>query len=103
MSRRDKIEALLKDDPNDAFLLYALALEDRGAGDFASAISRLKSLRDSQPGYVPTYLALGQLLAQEAAIDEARTVLRDGIAAASSAGDDHAAGEMRSLLQEIGG
>ena len=101
MSRREKLEEMLKDDPNDPFLQYALANEDLNDGATAVGIERLESLIASSPDYVGAYFRLGQVFATEARRAEAGQILNQGIATAEREGDQHAASEMRQLLSEL--
>jgi predicted Zn-dependent protease len=103
MSRRQKLEALLADNPDDVFLQYALAMEFASEGDPGAACDRLQRLLAQDAHYVPAYFQLGQLLAQRGAADQARQVLARGIEQARRAGDDHAEGEMREFLDDLAG
>lgn len=101
MPKREKLEALLKENPEDAFLNYALALQLASEGDRLGGIERLTRLSQREPGYVPTWFQLGQLLAQGDETDRAKQVLARGIEVARRAGDQHAEGEMRGLLESL--
>jgi hypothetical protein len=98
-----QIEALLADDPDDAFLRYGLAMEHASAGDDAQCAAALRDLiaRTEAAPYVPAFLQCGQALARLDRGDEACAVLRAGIAAARQAGDTHAEGEMQGLLTSL--
>jgi hypothetical protein len=101
MSRREKIEAMLVDDPGDTFLRYSLAMELDKEGDHDASLTRFADLtRDDLP-YVPAFFMAGQQLVRLQRLDEARTILRDGIAAAQIQGDLHAAGEMSEFLASL--
>jgi len=100
LSRREKIETLLRDDPSDVFLRYSLALELEGAGDWEPALELLEALGRETPPYVPALQMAGQFLA--ALIEDARRALREGIEAARGQGNQHAAGEMAELLMSLG-
>tara|TARA_R110002049_G_scaffold2750_4_gene21967 strand:+ start:140878 stop:141201 length:324 start_codon:yes stop_codon:yes gene_type:complete len=102
MSRREKIEAMLADDPGDTFLRYSLAMELRSEGDHQSSIERLDELTKDSPPYVPAYFMAAQQLADLDQIDKARDYLRSGIDEARSQGDQHAAAEMSELLASLG-
>ena len=102
MSRREKIEAMLVDDPTDVFLRYSLAMELRGEGDHQASISRLEELTKDAPPYVPAFFMAAQQLAELDRIDEAREFLRSGIDEARQQGDQHAAAEMSELLASLG-
>lgn len=101
--RREKLVEMLAANPTDSFLIYALALDEAGAGESAAATSRLRGLIETDPSYVPTWFQLGRLLLEQGATDEASSVLQRGIEVATRAGDAHAAGELRGLLAEITG
>jgi predicted Zn-dependent protease len=98
--RMEQIEALLADDPNDAFLCYGLAMEYASAGDEATAAEKLLQLVDSQP-YVPAFLQGGQILNRLGRDTDAAALLKRGIEAAKQQGDTHAMGEMEGLLSSL--
>ena len=100
-TRREKIEAMLADDPNDPELHYMLAMEHVSQGDDAGAVRCFERLFTVAPTYPPAYHMAGQALARLGRIDEARTVLQKGIAIALSRNDSHAAGEMQALLESL--
>jgi predicted Zn-dependent protease len=102
-TRREKIETMLADTPEDQFLRYALALEMQKAGEHEPAIELLRGLMAETPPHVPSFLMAAQYLAKRAAYDEARAILRDGIEAARGQGEQHAASEMSELLANLGG
>ncbi|QJW96847.1 hypothetical protein [Frigoriglobus tundricola] len=101
--RMAQIEAMLADDPNDAFLRYGLAMEHASAGDDAECVTVLRDLivRTAEAPYVPAFLQCGQALVRLDRTAEACEVLRAGIGAAARAGDTHAQGEMQGLLSSI--
>jgi predicted Zn-dependent protease len=101
-TRRQRIEDLLREDPNDSFLWYGLAMEQAGAGEHEAALWTLDELRRRDPDYVPAYLQAGQLLARLDREEEARAVFQIGIAVARRKGDLHAAGEMEGFLDGLG-
>ncbi len=102
MTRREKLEALLQDDPSDVFLRYGLALELEKEGDHEASLARLRELQSGEPPYVPAFFMAAQQLVRLARIDEARSALRDGIEQARRQGNGHAAGEMGELLASLG-
>lgn len=102
MSRREKIEAMLADDPRDTFLRYSLAMELDKEGDHDGSLTRFGELTRDEPPYVPAFFMAAQQLARLERINEARTFLRDGIDAARTQGNAHAAGEMSEFLASLG-
>ncbi|MEM9657449.1 MAG: hypothetical protein AAF961_03725 [Planctomycetota bacterium] len=102
MSRREKIEAMLADAPDDVFLRYGLAMELEKEGDHSASLAKLAELVEGQPPYVPAYFMAAQQLTRLGRVGEARTYLRNGIEAAREQGDAHAAGEMSEFLSSLG-
>lgn len=102
MSRREKIEAMLADDPGDTFLRYSLAMELDKEGVHDQSLAKFGELTRDDPPYVPAFFMSAQQLARLARVDEARDILRNGITAARSQGDQHAAGEMTEFLASLG-
>jgi hypothetical protein len=100
-TRRAMLEELLAKKPEDAFARYGLAMECMNGGDAAGADTHFRYLLEHSAGYVPAYLMYGQFLVRESRADEARKVLTAGIAAAEQARNEHARGEMETLLTEI--
>jgi predicted Zn-dependent protease len=104
--RMDQIEAMLKDNSDDAFLRYGLAMEHASAGDDAACATVLReliALKTADP-YIPAYLQAGQALARLDRTAEACDVLRAGLDAAKKVGTPeamHAHGEMLGLLSSI--
>ena len=101
--RMEHIEEMLAADPEDAFLSYALAMEYVGTGDDATAAELLSELAlgNSDEPYVPAFLMAGQAFQRLGKEAEACTILKQGIAAATKVGNDHARGEMEGLLSSI--
>ena len=101
--RMEQLEAMLLDDPHDAFLRYGLAMEHTSAGDDTSAtvvLLELIALKQSDP-YVPAYLQAGQSLMRLGREPESAMVLKEGIEAARKTGNLHAMGEMEALLATV--
>jgi thioredoxin-like negative regulator of GroEL len=101
MNRREKLEELLRESPDDVFLRYALALAWASEGNAQLARERLEALLDDDSHYVPAYLQLAQLQVEVGATVEAKSVLARGIEMARRAGNSHAEGEMRGLLEQL--
>ncbi|MFP6611575.1 MAG: hypothetical protein VB875_09360 [Pirellulales bacterium] len=100
-SRREQIEAMLADEPQDVFLRYSLAMELKKESRHEDSLGLLRELMAGDPPHVPSSFMAGQQLAGLQRIDEARDVLRQGIDAARRQGDEHAAGEMSDFLNSL--
>jgi len=99
LSRRERLEAMLADDPGDVFLHYALATEWLKEGDFATAEVRFQNLHVDFPDYVPAWFQHAQALAEQGRLDEARLIGEQGLITARRVGDTHAAGEIAGFLE----
>ncbi len=102
MSRREQIEQLLAEEPNDVFLKYSLALEYDREGNTAESLRRLEELMAVESPYVPAFHMAGQIYAKSGQTEEAREVLRKGIEIARAQGRQHDAAEMADLLATLG-
>jgi len=98
MTRKDKLLALLADDPNDAFARYGLAMEHVSAGDDEQAVAEFRELVQRNPDYVAGHQQLGQALQRLDRAAEARAAWQAGIAQAQRQGNAHAAQEMQGFL-----
>lgn len=92
---------MLQESPDDTFLLYALAMEQRSTGDDEAALSQLDRVLAVDSDYVAAYFQKGQILAGLDRPEPARQVLQQGVAVAVRVGDNHAAGEMSEFLATI--
>ena len=100
-TRRQKLEAFLTQNPEDAFTRYGIALECLRENDLAGAEVHFKALLRANPDYVPGYQMYAQTLAEHNRADEAKALLNSGIAAAIRQGNQHARSEMEGLLMQL--
>jgi len=101
MSRREQLEAMLADSPDDTFLRYALAMELENEDENERSLELHAGLIAGNPPYVPSFFMSGQQLANLDRIDEAKQMLEKGIEQANVQNDLHAAGEMRQFLDSL--
>ena len=102
MSRREKLEAMLAEDPDDQMLRYMLAMELQSEDEFDRCLEMFDQLMNDQPPHVPSFLMAGQLLARLGRVDDATRIYETGIHQAVVQENDHAAGEMREFLAGLG-
>jgi predicted Zn-dependent protease len=100
-SRKEQIEAMLADEPNDSELRYMLAMEHVSAGDDSGAVACFRELIARTSNYFPAYHMAGRALQRLGKISEARSLLQEGIPLALRQGNTHAAGEMQELLDNL--
>ena len=102
MPRREQIEAMLAEDPGDTFLRYSLAMELDKEGENDASLATLGELSRGDPPYIAAFFMAAKQLVRLKRTEEARAFLRDGIEAARSQGDAHAAAEMSEYLMALG-
>jgi thioredoxin-like negative regulator of GroEL len=102
MTRREKIEAMLAEEPQDVFLRYSLAMELNRERRHDESLALFRELQSGRPPHVPSFFMAAQQLASLGRVDAARDVLRRGIDEARTQGDPHAAGEMSEFLTSLG-
>jgi Flp pilus assembly protein TadD len=100
-TRKQQIEEMLAEDPNDPFLRYGLAMEHVAEGQDDEAVRCFQELLRVSPDYVPGYMQAGRALTRLGREEEARAMYRSGITAARQKGDAHAAEEMQSFLEQL--
>lgn len=101
VNRIEKIQQMLVEAPDDLFLKHALALEFIKIGKDHDARLLFEEILAKDPGYVGSYYHLGKLLERLNEFTHAEEVYEKGIKEAMKAGDRHAAGELRSALEDI--
>ena len=102
LTRRQKIESMLLEEPRDVFLRYSLALEMVNEDESEPAVVILQQLCVETPAYVPAFFRCAQIMADLNKVEDSRNFLRDGIEVARAQGDMHAAAEMSEMLSDLG-
>lgn len=59
-SRTEQIQEMLKSEPNDSFLNYALALEFSKSNELKKSIDIIEALLEREPAYLGAYYQLGK-------------------------------------------
>lgn len=100
-SRREMLEEMLAECPDDAEMRYSVAMEYASGGDLEGAVHGFRETFARSPDYAPAYHQAGMVLVRLNQPEEARDVLGKGIAAARRIGNQHAADEMQGLLDTL--
>lgn len=100
-SRIAALQAILKDNPDDAFARYALGLEHSSSGDAESALAEFKQLLATHPDYTNGYFMAAQVLERTGRIADARQMLELGIASARQSNNRHALSEMEAMMEAL--
>lgn len=102
MPTKEQLEALLRNDPEDVFLNYGLAMALLKEGREDDALDSFDRAIELDEGYVAAYFHKGRLLMNLGRSDEARATLTRGLSAAKQASNEQSAGEISELLAELG-
>lgn len=83
-SRLQLLEDMLRKEPHDSFLNYAIALEFKKKGDISRAIGLMEKLIGRDPAYLAAYYQLGKLYEVQADKEKALNIYRKGITVAQA-------------------
>ncbi|MBK8845832.1 MAG: tetratricopeptide repeat protein [Bacteroidetes bacterium] len=106
MSIKSRIESLkdfLQMEPNDAFTLYALALEYAREDNLNESQNYFTQLLHRHPGYLAAYYHLGKLYERLNNSVEAGSIYMAGIKLAERLNNNHARTELNSAYKELTG
>jgi tetratricopeptide (TPR) repeat protein len=95
------LKQIIEQNPKDALALYALGLEYKSLGEFASAVDLFERLLRVDPANVPGYFQKAQVHLSLSQKEEAIKVLTAGILRAAEAGHLHARDKMQDLLESL--
>ena len=101
MERIEKLKEFLKDNPNDSFVLHALALEYIKMGDDVNARLLFESILNREPSYVGSYFHLAKLFERIGETEKAIKIYEKGMEEAKRAGENHVYNELRSAYEEL--
>ena len=99
--RMQQLQQMLERTPDDAFLLYGIALEYKKMKEPEQAMKYLQRVIEVDPGYCYAYFQRGQIQESMGDIEAARDTYLTGIDAAGRKGDAHARSELEGALSMI--
>ncbi|MBI4904184.1 MAG: tetratricopeptide repeat protein [Acidobacteria bacterium] len=100
--RLQSLQALLEQDPNNAFVRYGLAQALASAGKLTESVGAYRDLIARDPGYVAAYYHGGQTLEKLGDTDAARKIYEEGMEACKRKGDMHTHSEIQAALDMLG-
>ena len=98
MSRLNQLLEMLKSEPNDSFLNYALALEYAKTDDIAKAIQLIEDLLARDEAYLGAYYQLGKYFEQINQIKNAVITYTKGASIAKQQKNNKALSELNEAL-----
>jgi len=102
-SRLEKLLEFLKNEPNDAFLKYALATEYLRINQTDKALEYYEDLLNNYPNYIGTYYHLGKLYEALNRKQDAITTYETGMKVTKEQRDNHAFSELQAVYREATG
>ena len=99
--RMQQLQQMLERTPDDAFLLYGIALEYKKMKEPEQAMKYLGRVIEIDPGYCYAYFQRGQIQESMGDIESAKSTYLAGIEAAGRKGDAHARSELEGALSMI--
>ena len=93
-----QLQEMLLRQPDDAFLLYGLAMEYKKADEPARALEYFEKVVQRDPNYCYAYYQRAQVHEALGDVEAAKRTLRDGLDAADRSGDGHARQEIEAAL-----
>jgi tetratricopeptide (TPR) repeat protein len=93
--RVKQLEDMIAQDPEDEFVLFALAQEYGKSQDYIKSIAHYTKLKDINPDYVVLYYHLAATYVITEDHDEALQTYSDGIRIATKLNDQHALAELK--------
>lgn len=102
-TRLDQLREMLADEPEDAFIRYAIALELKRAGNMEQAAADLEALLKADPKYIACYYQLALILIDLGRVEEALHVCETGSLQCIITGDRKARAELIELKHAIAG
>ncbi|WP_448519411.1 tetratricopeptide repeat protein [Rhodoflexus sp.] len=97
--RLQELLQMLANEPDDAFLIYAVAMEYR-KDEPAKALQMLEQLAANQPDYTATYYHLAAMYREAGRNDEAIATYEKGIAVCQKIQDRHALNELQRAYRQ---
>ena len=101
MTRMEQLKQFLKEQPNDPFMQYCIALEYIKTGDKEEGLLWFDKLQTGHPDYVATYYHKGKLLEALNKKELAEQTYYTGIEVAQRIQDYHALSELQGARNEL--
>ena len=93
-----QLQQMLQRQPDDAFLLYGVAMEYKKADESARALEYFGKVLQRDPNYCYAYYQRAQVHESLGDVEAAKRSLREGLEAADRSGDGHARQEIEAAL-----
>lgn len=99
-NRIEQLLSFLAKEPNDSFLLYALAMEYSKA-DIEKSLALYEQLLREHASYLPTYYQAAKLYEELEEEERASEIYQKGIALSEQSQDEHTLKELQKAYQQF--
>lgn len=99
--RMEQLMQMLRESPNDSFLLFAIAKAHFNQSEFQEANSYFVQLESKDPNYTGMYLHWGNTQKAEGNLFKAKEIFEKGVMMCNKTGDFHAKAELLAALQDL--
>ncbi len=99
-NRIEQLLSFLEKEPNDSFLLYALAME-YSTVDLEKSLLLYERLLRETPSYLPTYYQAAKLYEELEEEERASEIYEQGIVLSEQAQDTHTLKELRKAYEQF--
>lgn len=100
-NRKTELLNMLKEEPSDVFLHYALGLEYYKENNIQEAIQYFQKSITLDPAYIAAYYQLGSLFMEIDIVDVARNYLTQGLKHAMAKNDSRSIAEISELMEDL--
>jgi lipopolysaccharide biosynthesis regulator YciM len=100
-TRLQKLRDMIRQQPDDIFLKYALAMEFLGMQETDQAIGLFNDVLQADPDHVAAYYQLGKIFEARGEDNAAISCFEKGLEAAKMKNDQRAIREMKAALDEL--
>ena len=97
-TRLEQLTQMLAQEPNDAFLQYAIGIEYFSLGDFTKALEWFNIILNTKPDYLAAYYQTGKCYEELKQIEEAKNIYNKGIELAQKQNKQKTLNELREAL-----
>ncbi len=100
--RLQKLQEMLAEKPDDAFLLYGVAMEIKKEDRHQDALDQFDRVIAVDPGYCYAYYQKGLVYEEMGRINDAKAAYQQGIDKAEEKQDAHAKSELSAAMELLG-
>ena len=100
-TRLDQLQEMLKDNPGDMFLHFAIAKEYESGGDLNAARLKYEFIFQESPEYIGNYYHLAKCYETLGELEKALETYNKGIEMGKSIGDFHAVSELNNAKMNL--